>query len=213
MSLKAAVFRTLVPAPKTQSKYSVYIPKVSLSPILVSDCVFPFEQKTEYSINVGGQPIYIPGKSQVPGEWTCTITETKDLLSLASISMLEQAQFRNYVKGSILTKAKNAKEAVNAISSAQAALNIVDPAVAKSFNTTKVITVLEELGLVPQKGKGDLNAVNIIIFLTDENTGLVPLSYRVLKGAWLKSVDAQPLDWSKPESAIKWKLHFRYQSL
>lgn len=76
MSQKVATFLSSCPAPKTQDRFIVYIPGVSNSHLRVSSTTFPQQFRSAMTVSVSGQPIHIPGKSQVPGIWTCILDES-----------------------------------------------------------------------------------------------------------------------------------------
>ena len=58
-----------------------------------------------------------------------------------------------------------------------------------------------------------LNAGDIVIALTDPITRAVPLHIRVLKDAWLKTVEPLTVDWSNPTQPVQWSLNFRYSRI
>ena len=76
MSQKVATFLSSCPAPKTQDRFLVHIPGVINSHLRVSSTTFPQQSRSVMTVNVSGQPVYIPGKSQVPGVWTCVLDES-----------------------------------------------------------------------------------------------------------------------------------------
>ncbi len=75
MSYKAAAFLINCPQPQTLDKFTVYIPGILTSPLMVTEAVLPHDVYNESAIWVGGQPVYLPTKSQVPGEWECVMEE------------------------------------------------------------------------------------------------------------------------------------------
>lgn len=54
---------------------------------------------------------------------------------------------------------------------------------------------------------------DIPIFITDRWTGLAPVYWTTLKGAWLKSVGEPTLDWSQPNTPLTWALTFCYSDI
>ena len=58
-----------------------------------------------------------------------------------------------------------------------------------------------------------LNAGDIVIALTDPITRVAPLHIRVLKDAWLKTVETLSIDWSNPSQPVQWSLNFRYSRI
>ena len=54
---------------------------------------------------------------------------------------------------------------------------------------------------------------DIIIYITDQYTGKLPIQYVQLKQAWLKTIDPIDLDQSDPTKPLSYKLTFVYSGL
>lgn len=156
MSHKVTAFSTVCPHPQSLSKFTVVIPEMPTLSMFVSAADLPQETYQESAIWVGGQPVYLPVKTQVPAAWNCTLDESMAATSRLQIQLLL---------------------------------------------STHVLTLGNNIAV---------NPVDILVMLTDELTGLVPVHTVMLKNAWLQTRDTVRLDWSKATEPLRWSLKFRY---
>jgi len=156
MSHKVTVFSTVCPHPQSLSKFTVVFPEMPTLSMFVSAADLPQETYQESEIWVGGQPVVLPVKTQVPGVWNCTLDES--MLSTSKIQL-------------------------------------------QLLLATHVLSIGNNIAV---------NPVDILVMLTDESTGLIPLHTVMLKDAWLQTRDTVRLDWSKATEPLKWSLKFRY---
>ena len=78
MSHKVSTFISSCPAPKTLNRFIVFIPGIFNSHVRVSSTTFPQQSRSVISLSVSGQPVHLPGKSQVPGTWSFVVDESSD---------------------------------------------------------------------------------------------------------------------------------------
>lgn len=124
--------------------------------MFVSAADLPRETYQESAIWVGGQPVYVPVKTQVPGVWSCTLDE-----SMAATSRLQ----------------------------------------VQLLLSTHILKIGNTIHVKP---------MDILVMLTDESTGAIPVHTVMLKNAWIQTQDNVRLDWAKATEPLKWNLRFRY---
>lgn len=90
MSHKVTTFAAGCPGPKTIDRFQVFIPGVINSPLRVSSTAYPQQNRSVIKLSVSGQPVFLPGKSQVPGAWTCILEESQLEDAATQIQLLKK---------------------------------------------------------------------------------------------------------------------------
>lgn len=155
MSLKGQSFHLSLIRPQVESGFVIYIPGVMSSLTRCYAASLPFEVRNEQVLNISGENVYLPTKSQVMSEWTCTLYES-DLMDM-----------------------------VNAL------------------DKLKKSEVVDVQGVISSYGLHD-------VYVMTTNCVGAPTYGKVLRYAWIKSVEPINLSADAPNKAVSYKVTFRY---
>lgn len=218
MSRKVDTFSTIIQQPQVLSNYAVWIPTAPQSLVVCSECNLPQENYTDDQININGQPVYIPTRSQVDGNWSCTLDEGIIPLSAASISVLrglaspvaQNQTIDNVTLPDLVNQHVRMQfYHTSGLNSLSGNIRIIRDGFRALFDRkTTFIPIMDIIVML----LGTSNLQSTSSFLSANLQG-VPTQVRVLKAAWLKQVDAVTMAANKPTDPLRYRLTFRYSAL
>lgn len=91
MSIKGQMLQYSI-VPQVASNYMVLIPGIIDAPLRCHTTSLPSVTRNENVISVSGQPVYIPGKTQIQGTWSCTLYESELGDVYRQVALLRKSQ-------------------------------------------------------------------------------------------------------------------------
>lgn len=192
MSRKVDLFKTVITQPQPLSSFVVWMPIAPTSAILCTECTLPFESYQEDSININGQQVYYPTRTQVTGAWECTFEEATIPVAAPTVALL---------KG--FTRLGGSLEGTNPDFNKQVKLLFTNNPVSSLRVFTRQTTILPIQDIVVMLLRNDS------AFMLES----IPSSIKILKAAWLQSVQDISLGASKATEVLKYRLRFRYSAI